>query len=74
MTVTVIETTYEKLNPRIINYRDYKNLCDDTFRQILLDKLVAEKNNANCSGFEKLLQTCINTLDIFDTCKKKYAR
>ena len=31
MTVTVMKTTYEKLKPRITNYRDYKNFRDDTF-------------------------------------------
>ena len=31
MTVTVMKTSYEKLKPRIINYRDYKNFCNDTF-------------------------------------------
>ena len=74
MTVTVMKTTYEKLKPRIINYRDYKIFCNDTFRQILSEKLAAENINANCNGFEKFLQICINTLDIFAPCKKKYAR
>ena len=31
MTVIVIKTTYEKLKPRIVNYRYYKNFCNDTF-------------------------------------------
>ena len=42
MTVTVMKTTYEKLKPRIVNYKDYKNFCNDTFRQILLKKLSTE--------------------------------
>ena len=42
MTVTVMKTTYEKLKPRIVNYKDYKNFCNDTFRQILLKKLATE--------------------------------
>ena len=67
--VTVMKTTYEKLKLRIISYRDYKNFCNETFRQILLEKLAA-----NCNGFEIFLQICINTLDIFAPCKKKYAR
>ena len=74
MTVTIMKTSYEKLKPRIINYRDYKNLFNDTFRQILLEKLAAENIKANCSGYEKFLQICINTLDILAPCKKKYAR
>ena len=35
MTVTVMKTTYEKLKPKIINYRDYKNFCNNTFCKVL---------------------------------------
>ena len=65
MTVTVMKTTYEKLKSKIKNYRDYKNFCNDTFRKVLLEKLSTENINANGSGFEKFLQICIQTLDIF---------
>ena len=74
MTVTVMKTTYVKLKPRIVNYRCHKNFCNDTFRQMFLEKLAAENINTNFNGFEKILQVCINTLDIFAPCKKKYAR
>ena len=30
--------------------------------------------HADCSDFEKSLQTCIKILDIFAPCKKNYAR
>ena len=58
MTVTVTKTSYEKLKPRIINYRNYKNFCNDIFQKILLDNFAAENINANCSGLEKFLQIC----------------
>ena len=74
MTVTVMKKTYERLKPRIVNYRDYKNFCNDTFRQILMEKLSTENINTNCSGFEKFLQICIDALKIFAPCKKKYSR
>ena len=74
MTVTVMKTTYEKLKPRIANYRDYKNFCNDTFRQKLLEKLATENINTNCSGLEKFLQICVNTLNNLAPCKKKYTR
>ena len=70
MTVTVMKAFYEKLKPRIVNYRDYKNLCHDTFRQTLFEKLAPENISADYSGFDKFLQICICTLDIFATCKK----
>ena len=74
MTVTVKKTTYEKLKLRIVNCLDYKNLCNDTFRQILLEKLSTENINTNCGGFDKFLQICIDTLNIFPPCHKKYSR
>ena len=74
MTVTVMKTTYEKLKPSIVNYRDYKNFCNDTFRQVIFEKLSTEIINTNCGGFEKILQICIDTLNIFSPCKKKYSR
>ena len=73
MTVTVMKTTDEKLKPRIVSYRDYKNFCSDTFRQILLEKLSTENINTNSSGFEKFLQICIDALNICSL-QKKYSR
>ena len=55
MTVTVMKTNYEKLKPRIFNYRDYKNFFNDTFRQILSEQLSTENITTNCSGSEKFL-------------------
>ena len=74
ITVTVMKTTYEKLKPRIVNYRHYKYFGSYKFRQILLEKLSAENVNTSCSGFEKFLQICIDTLNIFAPCQKKYSR
>ena len=74
MTVTVMKTTYEKLKPKIKNYRGYKNFCNDTFRKVLLKKMSTENVSANGSGFEKFLQSGIQTLDIFAPYNKKYLR
>ena len=68
------ENNLVKLKPRIVNYRNYKNFCNDTFRQIFLEKLSTENINTNCSGFESFLQTFIDKLNIFAPCKKKYSR
>ena len=35
MTLTVMETTFEKLKPNIILYRDYSKFSNDKFREIL---------------------------------------
>ena len=39
-----------------------------------MEKLTAENIIANCNGFEKFVQICINTLEIFAPCKKKYTQ
>ena len=74
VTVTIMKTNYEKLKPKFTNYRDYKNFCNDRFRQILLEKLSTENINPNCIELENFLKICINTLNIFAPCKKKYSR
>ena len=42
-----MKTTYDKLKPRIPNYRDYKHFCNDTFRKVLLEQLCTENVNTN---------------------------
>ena len=54
MTVIVMKTTYEKLKLKTVNYRDYKNFCNETIRLIILEKLTEENINTNCNAFEKL--------------------
>ena len=66
-----MKTTYEKLKPRIVNYRDYKNFCNDTFRQMFLEKLSTKNINTNCSCFEKFLQICIDTHEEMNKSFKK---
>ena len=63
MTVAVMKTTFQKLAPKIIHYRDYKNFCNDSFRQVLLSKLSKENINPNSDGLETFLKTCISVLD-----------
>ena len=64
MTVTVMKTTFQKLNTKIIHYRDYRKCFNVSFRQDLLSILVKEKINLN-NGLQKFVDICIKTLDIF---------
>ena len=57
--------TYEKLKPKISNYRDCKNLCNNRFWQILLDALFTENINTTCSAMEKFVYICYNKLKRF---------
>ena len=63
MTVTVMKTTFEKLKPNIIHYRDYKKFSNDKFRENLISRLSTEIIRVDCNGMQKFLQICIKTLD-----------
>ena len=39
MIVTVMKTSYRKIEPRVINYRDYKSVSNGGFRESLLENL-----------------------------------
>ena len=74
MTVTVMKTIFEKLQPRVVNYRDYKYFENDRFRTGLLSEFgkanIKEKEN----GLNNLLNACKRMLDIHAPRKQKYAR
>ena len=73
MTVTAMKTTFQKLDPKIIRYRDYRKYCNDSFRQDRLSTLVME-NIKLSNDLEKFIDTYINTLDQFAPRNKKYSR
>ena len=62
MTVTVMKTTFGKLKPNIIHYRDYRKLSNDKFRKNLISRLSTENIRVDCNGMEKFSQICIKTL------------
>ena len=73
MAVTVLKTFFEKLQSRVVNYRDYKHFENDKFRTDLL----SEFGMANIEGRENrlnnLLKACKGILDIHAPRKQKYA-
>ena len=71
MTVSVMKTTFQKLKPKIVNYRDYSGFSNDDFRKNLLHNLSLEIINTNSNDLEKFLQICIKTLDKIATNKKE---
>ena len=58
-----MKTTFQKLMPRFVQYRDYTQFLNDNFRRKLLEKLCLEDINTNSSGLAKFLQICMSTLD-----------
>ena len=54
MIVTVIKTTFQKLDPKIIHYRDYRKYNNYSCRQDLLFTLIMENINSS-NGLQKFI-------------------
>ena len=48
MIVTVMKTSYRKIEPRVINYRNYKSFTNEGFRELLLENLKGNKYLQYC--------------------------
>ena len=74
MVVTVMKTNFQKLEPKIINYRNYRYFSNDRFREKVtseLSKVVLENSD---KGFNKFLDVCKEALNMYAPLKKKYIR
>ena len=74
MTVTAMKTFFEKLQPRVVYYRDYKHFENDKFRTDLLSELGKANIEENENGLNNLLNACKRILDIHAPRKQKNAR
>ena len=74
MTITVMKTTFQKLKPKLIYYRDYSMFSKDTFREKLLSKSSMQNISSTINGLENVLQIFIGVLDKLVPQKKKYNR
>ena len=74
MTVNVMKTFFEKLQPRVVNYRDYKYFENDKFSTNLLSEFGKANTKEKESGLNDLLDACKRILDIHAPCKQKYAK
>ena len=63
MVITVMKTTFQRLKPKLIYYRDYSVFSNDKFREELLSKLSMENISNTSNGLEKFLQICTGVLD-----------
>ena len=64
MTVTVIKTFFEKLQPRVVNCRDYKYFENDRFRTDLLSEFGTANIEEKGNGLNNLLNACKRILDV----------
>ena len=72
MVLTVLKTTYQKAGPTVVNYRDYKNFSEQTFKQDLREELeIIKSSDLNYDSFQNCFE---KVLDKHAPMKKKYAR
>ena len=72
LVVTAMKTTYKKSQPKIINYRSYKYLNNESFREELIE---TEANGNNCDeSFKNVTSSCNVILNKYAPQKKKYVR
>ena len=74
MIVTVMKTSYRKIEPRVINYRDYKPFSNEEFRESLLENLKGKSSGNSDQSFSNFVNTCNTALDKQLPKKKKYVR
>ena len=63
MVVTVTKTSFERLKPRVINYRDYNSFKNKLFWEDLSNELSKATLEENVDGFQELIETCQKNLD-----------
>ena len=74
MVVTVMKTTYRKLEPRIVYYRDFKYFCNNSFKESL-QKAISQNVGVGCDEiYESFAVTSNKILDNHAPLEKKYVR
>ena len=74
MTVTVMKATFEKLQPRVVNYRDYKYVEICRLRADLLSELSQANTEENEEKLSEFLDMSKIILDLHVPRKQKKVR
>ena len=74
MTVKIIKASFQRLQPRIINYMDYIRFQNNVFREELLSELLNVNIEENEEDFSNFLDICKKNINYHAPCKQKYAR
>ena len=74
MTLTVMRESFKNLKHRVVNYRSYKHISNEDFREGLLEKSSQQTFVNNDFGFEKFCNITLKTLDKYAPRKVKHAR
>ena len=74
MTVTIMKASFQRLQSRIINYRDYRRFQNDAFREELLSELLNINIGENEEGFSNFLEISKKNVNYHAPCQQQYAR
>ena len=69
-----MKTFFEKLEPTVVSYRDYKYFENDRFKTDLLSEFGKANIEEKGNGLNNFLNACKRILDIHIPRKQKYAR
>ena len=70
MTLTVMRKFFKRIRSRIINYRCFKQLSNETFREILTKNLSSERLVHNDKELQRFCKVCIETVNDFAPIKQ----
>ena len=73
MTLTELRSYFQKTEPKIIMYRDYKNFSNNEFRSIINTKN-RNLQNSNDSSLSSIVNVCKEALEKVAPLKQKYVR
>ena len=74
MILTVTKMSFQKLKPRVINYRDYKHFNNERFRDGLLSEISNSYLEFDNNSFDEFFNMFRSTLDQHTPWKQKYVR
>ena len=74
MILTVTKMTFQKLKPRVINYRDYKHFNNERFRDDLLSEISNSYLEFDNNSFDEFFNMCRSALNQHAPRKLKYVR
>ena len=69
MSVTIMKASFQRLQSRIINYRDYRRFQNDVFREELLSELLDVSIGENGEDFSNFLDICKKNVNYHAPCQ-----
>ena len=74
MIVTVMKTTYRKLEPRTVHYCDFKFFCINSFKELFKKSITRNSGVGRDKIYESFATSCNKILDNHAPLNKKYVR